>query len=88
MKRREEKNIDWRLQAEEAQLIEQLSHGLKFEGLSPALTGTWKKTMRKRKKKNTEYWMWQAAEAQSIEQLASDFKFESLTPIVTCTKRK
>jgi hypothetical protein len=43
------------LQAEEAQLIEQLSHDLKFEGLSPALTGTWKKTMRKRKKKNTEY---------------------------------
>jgi hypothetical protein len=56
--------------------------------LSPALTGTWKKTMRKRKKKNTEYWIWQAADAQLIWQCAHDLKFEGLTPIFTCTKRK
>ncbi len=38
-------------QAAEAQLIKQLSHDLKFEGLSPALTGTWKIYEKEKKEK-------------------------------------
>jgi hypothetical protein len=67
-------------------MIEQFSHDIKFEGLTPAVPCTYKSERNEKKIKKIliEDSKQQVAEAQSIEKLACDIKFKGLTPAVTC----